>query len=231
MKFRSAVIGLIAMWLGCGFAAYAQVEDYGKEDNRPARQQAEEEEKFEYNSSNDGKRWDWSKARIGGNFALAFSSGAILVDATPTFGYKVHNMVEVGGGYKIFYYKDDAIPLVDGNGFIVGFVDYKDFIHGPIGYGRFNVWQGVFLMGQYEMANKEPYYVDINDPTSFNRINVHHLLLGGGYSSPIGSAGQINISLLYNVLDQRESIYQFGTFGDFPLLLNISVGFGISGGR
>ena len=75
------------------------------------------------------------------------------------------------------------------------------------------------------MANKEPY--NLNNPE--NRINVHHLLLGAGYSSAIGNAGQINISLLYNVLDQDESIYQFGTFGSIPLFLNISFGFGIGG--
>jgi len=79
-------------------------------------------------------------------------------------------------------------------------------------------------MAQYEMANKEPYDLSRQD----ERVNAHHLLLGGGYSSAIGSVGQINIALLYNVIDSDESIYQFGTFGSFPLFLNVSLGFGIN---
>jgi len=75
---------------------YAQVEDYGDEEKTPRRAAATSEDDFEYDSENDGKKWDWSKARIGGNLGLAFYSGGILVDASPTFGYKVHKMVEVG---------------------------------------------------------------------------------------------------------------------------------------
>ncbi|MCP4120962.1 MAG: hypothetical protein GY751_04350 [Bacteroidetes bacterium] len=197
----------------------AQVEDYGEKEKTPRRATTPTDE-FEYDSENDGKKWDWTKARIGGNLGLAFHSGGLLVDASPTFGYKVHKMVELGAGMKIFYYKDE-VGYYDG--LLYRSYSYKDFIYGPIAYGRFNVWEGVFVMAQYEMANKETYQWDSND-----RVNAHHLLLGGGYSSPIGNVGQVNISLLYNVIDSDESIYQFGTFGNFPLFLNVSMGFGIN---
>lgn len=225
MKRPITMLLLILGLAGLSIPALAQVEDYNQKDrNRNDRTSTSSD--FEYNSSNDGKKWDWSRARIGGNLGMAFGSSGIMIDASPTFGYLLNRVVELGAGYKIFYYKYDDLYAYDRNGNLYQ-IFYKDFIHGPIGYGRFTVWNGIFVMGQYEMANKDPYYPD--NPN--DRINVHHLLLGGGYSSAIGSAGQINISLLYNVLDQKESIYQFGTFGDFPLLLNISVGFGISGGR
>lgn len=219
-KFKIALLALLLI----AVTGVAQVEDYGDDRKRPVRPDAPEGDNFSYDSENDGKKWDWSKARIGGNFGLAFYSGGLMLDASPTFGYKVHPRVEVGAGMKIFYYKDNDVPLVDNLGYIYDYVPYKDLIYGPIGYGRFTVWEGIFIMGQYEMANKEPYYLD--NPN--DRINVHHLLLGGGYAASVGQAGQVNISLLYNVLDNEESIYQFGTFGNFPLLLNVSFGFGFN---
>lgn len=217
----------------------AQVENYGEKDPRdlpPDREERtsgsdeqyrkDEKDKFDYNSTNDGKKWDWANARIGGNFGLAFERGGIFLETSPTFGYKINHIVELGAGFKMFFYKDDAVPLVDASsGVVYDFIPYKSLTYGPIGYGRFSIWEGIFAMAQYEMVNKEPYYID--NPN--DRINVHHLLIGGGYSVTVGGTGNLNISLLYNVLDNRESIYQFGTFGNFPLLLNISMGFGFSG--
>jgi len=72
------------------------------------------------------------------------------------------------------------------------------------------------------LVNK-PSYADLD-----KRINVHHLLLGGGYAAPIGKIGVFNIAVLFNVLNNSESIYR-GTFGDFPMLLNMGFAFGLGG--
>lgn len=218
MRLSAIIISLLMIFsISKGFA---QEEDYGKKDKSPRVQR----ETFDYNSENDGKKWDWTNARIGGNFAMSFSNGGLFIDASPTFGYRINRIVEAGLGYKMLYFRQRDVFLDNNTNQTF---DYKSVTHGPLAYGRFTVWDGIFVMAQYEMANKEPYFIssfaDIN-----NRINVHHLLLGGGYSQPIGNAGSLNISLLYDVIDSKESIYQFGTFGERPLLLNISVGFGIS---
>lgn len=222
MKIPYIILIFLAASLALTGSSFAQEENYGEKKDRTRTQ----EENFEYNSvGDDSKKWDWTRARIGGNLGLAFRSGGVTIDASPTFGYRINNVLELGAGFKVFYFKDDNIPLVDGNGYVIGYVPYKDLLYGPIVYTRLFVWEGVFAQAQYEMVNKEPYYLD--NPN--DRINVHHLLLGGGYSSSLGNVGHIYISLLYNVLDTKESIYQFGTFGAFPLLLNVSFGFGIGG--
>lgn len=227
--YNSAVKITILFLLSLCLTVQAQQEDYSKEKKEKSRSTYSDKTHTRGLEVEKGpkpdKKWDWAKARMGGNLSLAFGSGQVFIDASPTFGYRVHERIEVGAGYKIFYFKDDNVLLVDRNGFVVGSYAYNDFIHGPLAYSRVYVWEGVHVHAQYEMANKQPF--DVNNPN--DRINVHHLLLGAGYSSSIGKAGQINLSLLYNVLDQKESIYQFGTFGSIPLFLNISFGFGIGG--
>jgi len=198
----------------------AQQEDYKKQENKVNRSTQNE---FEYNSDNSGKKWDWANARMGGNFGMSFRNGGLFIDASPTFGYRINQVVELGAGFKTLYYRQRDVNFDNSNNTFV----YTSLTYGPLAYGRFTIWDGIFAMAQYEMANKNPFHITSFDQLN-DRINVHHLLIGGGYSTPIGGAGNLNISLLYDVIDDKESIYQFGTFGEFPLLLNVSVGFGIN---
>jgi hypothetical protein len=200
--------------------AQAQQEDYKKQEEKGAPKSQNE---FEYNSDNSGKKWDWADARMGGNFGMSFQNGGLFIDASPTFGYRINKVVELGAGFKTLYYRQRNVNFDNSSNTFV----YTSLTYGPLAYGRFTVWDGIFAMAQYEMANKNPFHITSFDQLN-DRINVHHLLIGGGYSTPIGGAGNLNISLLYDVIDDKESIYQFGTFGNFPLLLNVNVGFGIN---
>lgn len=206
--------------VGCFSFVWAQEEDYNQKEDRHSKAPKEE---FEYNSLNSDKKWDWANARMGGNFGMSFRNGGLFIDASPTFGYRINKVVELGAGFKTLYYRQKDVNFDNSNNTFV----YTSLTYGPLAYGRFTVWDGIFAMAQYEMANKNPYHITSFDQLN-DRINVHHLLVGGGYSTPIGGAGNLNISLLYDVIDDEESIYQFGTFGDFPLLLNVSMGFGIN---
>lgn len=215
MKNLSIVLSLVFLLL-CG-QSFAQQEDYGKKKNR-GRQTSAEQESYGYDADNNGKKWDWTKARIGGSFAFSIRSGGIFLDASPTFGYQINKYIEVGAGFTNIFQKQNNV---------FNNIDYKAYIFGPIVYARATVWQGIFLMAQYEMTNKP--IINITSVEQLDqRINVHHLLLGGGYSQSLGDVGNLNISLLYDVIDDPNSNYRFGTFGDFPLMLNIGVGFGIN---
>lgn len=97
------------------------------------------------------------------------------------------------------------------------------FVYGADIYARGFLYKGLFLESRYDLVNKPSYY------NLDRRLWVNHLLLGAGYAAPIGKIGVFNISLLYNVLDNDESIYQ-GTFSDkVPLIINMGFGFGIGG--
>lgn len=170
------------------------------------------------------KKWDWSRARIGGSFGLQFGD-IVYIDISPSFGYYViENKLQVGLGFKNIYYNQKKEYVIYGTPY--SYPAFKTFLYGPSVFLQYNVWKGLFVHGEYELINKEPYY-RYKYPDGA-RINVSHLLLGAGFTQPMGKAGNFYISMLYNVLDNEESIYE-GTFGAVPLILRMGFGFGIAG--
>ncbi|QQR97643.1 MAG: hypothetical protein IPK18_12475 [Sphingobacteriales bacterium] len=156
------------------------------------------------------KKFDPSKLRIGGRFGLQFGSYT-FVNISPTAGYLfLKDRLEVGAG-PIFIYQ--SIRYANN-------YRQKSFVYGADLYGRGYIWKGIFAQAQYDFVNKESYF-------EYKRVNVHHLLIGGGYAQPIGDAASFYFSLMYNVIRSDESIYQ-GTFGKIPLMLNIGFGIGIN---
>jgi hypothetical protein len=191
-------------------------EELPKDDNTTIRNnkrtnnnEIEEDEKE--NEEESTKKFDPSKLRIGGNFGLQFGSYT-YVNLSPTVGYLfLKDRLQLGAG-PIFIYQSIRYT----NNF-----RQKSFVYGADIYARGYVWKGVYLQAQYDLVNKESYY------NFGQRLNVHHLLLGGGYAQPIGNAASFYISMLYNVINNDESVYQ-GTFGKIPLILNIGFGIGIN---
>jgi hypothetical protein len=165
------------------------------------------------------KKFDPSKLRIGlSNFGFQIGSyynyNFIFLQATPTVGYIfLKDRLELGTGPIFIYqrYKD-----------VYSQEKFNLFTGGASFYTRGYIWKGLFAQVQYDFVNKPSIY-DFN-----RRVNVNHLLLGAGYSTPIGNAGSFFISAMFNVINSDESIYR-GTFGDFPLILNIGFGLGVGG--
>lgn len=154
-----------------------------------------------------------NRLRIGGNFGLQFGNYT-YINISPTIGYMVvKNRLELGAGpiliYQRYrYYSNYAVSF---------------FVAGADAYARGFLYKGLYLEARFDPVNKPSYY-NIN-----KRIWVQHLLLGAGYAAPIGKIGVFNISLLYNVLNNDESIYR-GTFSDkVPLIINMGFGFGVGG--
>jgi len=192
---------------------------------------AQEEEEYEPMQAQSGdparpaKKWQWSRARIGGNFGLQFGDVTYL-DLSPSFGYYViEDKLQVGLGFKNVYLNQKHDQYYYYNGILYLSPAYRTYLFGPSIFSNYNIWRGIFVHGEYELINKEPYFPQRYDK---DRINVSHLLIGGGYTTEIGRAGNFYISALYNVLDGDESIYE-GTFGSFPLILRLGFGFGIAG--
>ncbi len=154
-----------------------------------------------------------NRLRIGGNFGLQFGTYT-YINVSPTVGYMVvKDRLELGTG-PIFIYQRYRYS----SSYALSF-----FVYGADAYARGFLYKGLYLEGRYDPVNKPSYY------NLDRRLWVHHLLLGAGYAAPIGKIGVFNISLLYNVLNNRESIYR-GTFSDkVPLIVNMGFGFGIGG--
>lgn len=153
------------------------------------------------------------RIRVGlGNFGLQFGTYT-YIQATPTIGYMViKDRLELGGGPILIYQR-----IRYTNNYAESF-----FVYGLDIYARGYVYKGAYLEARYDLVNK-PSYFDAN-----KRLNVNHLLIGAGYTQKLGKIGYFNGSLLFNVLNNDESIYR-GTFGNFPMILNLGFSFGLGG--
>lgn len=212
----------------CCTSLYAQEEIYDETKIQKRPRVQNEEEQPQNNSSSSGKKIkavdenmedstrkkiDLSKLRIGGNFGLQIGSYT-FINLSPTVGYLfLKDRLEAGAGPILIFQS-----IRYSNSF-----RQRSFVYGSSLYARGYVWRGVFAQAQYDFVNKDSYFV-LN-----NRVNVHHLLIGAGYAQQIGNAGAFFVSLMYDVINNDESIYQ-GTFGRIPLMLNMGFGFGIGRG-
>lgn len=205
--------------------SWAQVEDYS--DSKPDKNNPKPTfEKTEITEKNDEevKGWDWSKARMGGVFGLQFGRFT-SVELSPTFAYNVIERLQIGAGFKFLYLSQKGDLFDPRTG--INYGGFKTTMYGPSIFTRVMIWDRLFAHLEYEMINKEPFYsFDRNQ-----RINVHHLLLGGGYALQMGNAGDMYITILFDVINDRESIYR-GNFGigRIPVILKLGFGFG-AGGR
>ena len=97
------------------------------------------------------------------------------------------------------------------------------FVYGAAAYARGFLYKGINLEARYVLANRPSVY------DASRRVNVNHLLIGGGYVQPVGKIAYLNISALFSVINTAESLYQ-GTFSNnFPLILNLGFSFGLGG--
>lgn len=189
---------------------------YNESDNRKETSSQSPEEKDDAITEMEKKKEKLNRLRIGGNFGLQFGNYT-YINLSPTVGYMLaKNRLELGGG-PIFIYQRFRYSNIFGN------YSINLFVYGADAYARGFLYKGLFLEARYDIVNKTSYF-DLS-----KKVWVNHLLLGAGYAAPIGKIGVFNISVLYNVLDNRESIYQ-GTFSDrVPIIVNMGFGFGIGG--
>lgn len=160
-----------------------------------------------------------NRLRVGvGNIGLQF--GAVTyVSIAPTIGFVAlqdklkKDRLEVGVGPILIYQR-----IRYDNGYKQSF-----FVYGADFYAKGFVYKGLSLQARYDLVNK---------PSNYNlnsRLNVHHLLFGAGYAQAMGKVGYFNVTAMYNVLNNKESIYR-GTFSDkFPLILDFGFSFGLGG--
>jgi hypothetical protein len=209
--------------------SWAQIEDYS--DSKPGKNIPKptiEKTEVTRNNTEEVKGWDWSKARMGGVFGLQFGNFT-SVELSPNFAYNVIERLQVGVGFKFLYLSRRGTYFDPRNPSVV-YPPFKTTMYGPSVFTRVMIWDRLFAHLEYEMINKERFYP--LTPADFDtRINVHHLLLGGGYALQMGNAGDMYITILFDVINDRESIYR-GNFGigRVPVILKLGFGFG-AGGR
>ncbi|MCB9032329.1 MAG: hypothetical protein H6553_00670 [Chitinophagales bacterium] len=216
----------ILLTLGILFcvSAKAQEEQYNEPNSvyDTLRQEVVNDNPSYYNNNDDNNnnnekesknsKVDLCNLYIGGEFSLQFGNYT-SINLAPTLSYFfIPNRLQFGVGPILLF---QSIRLNNGS-------RLKTTAYGGQLFLRGYVWNGLFLQARYDMVNKESYY---KYP---ERINVSHLLIGGGYSTSISNVGRFYVSALIDVINDNESVYQ-GTFGDFPLMLMTGFEFSLCG--
>jgi hypothetical protein len=120
---------------------------------------------------------------VGGGLGLAFGD-VTYVEVSPLLGYKVAPRVTIGGSLVYRYRSDDRY------GDTLTTSDY-----GASGFVRGDLYQGFFVQGEYEYLN---YEFPVTSGTT-QRDGIESVLVGPGFSNPIGGNGSFYFAALYNL--------------------------------
>ncbi len=163
----------------------------------------------------------WNRVTVGGNIGFQFGTvtGIML---SPEIRVKTFDQLYVGIGftYQYFRYKDYYWDTKNNQ-----YLDFSSNVYGGRLYLRyylrsiFSNWLGnIFAHAEYEyLAYIEPYHYDpygkIIDPYNNtlaegkNVVSYNSLLIGAGYSQPIGGRVFMDILILFNLNNSYYSPY------------------------
>ena len=150
----------------------------------------------------------WDKVYFGGNFGLQFGNQT-LVDINPLMGYRLTEKLSVGVTATYIYYK-----VTDPYNF---YPTYSTNIYGGSLFTRYFLLENIFAHVEREVLNLE---VPNHFLHRYERQNVFGFYVGGGFRQEIGDRSSLNIMLLYNLNQDRNSPYQ-------NPIIRIGFGFGI----
>jgi hypothetical protein len=130
---------------------------------------------------------------FGGNIGLQFGRYT-FVDISPLVGYKVTDQLIMGLGATYIYYSVDDFPY-----------KYSTNIFGGRTYTKYYLMENLFAHVEYEILNME-----VLDDLTYKlvRTNIPSLFVGGGYRQMMGQRSAIELLLLYNLMEERNSPYQ-----------------------
>ena len=129
----------------------------------------------------------------GGDLGLQFGD-VTLIYLAPIVGYKLTQKLGAGFGPSYTYLKDKRHYYSN--------EDYTASSYGGRVFGQYQVIEHAIAYAEYSLINS-----DVIDEFTFRqkRVNISALLLGGGYSQPIGNSYAFNIMVLFDVIQDRYS--------------------------
>lgn len=131
------------------------------------------------------------RLRFGGGIGATFGN-ITYIDLSPTVGYMFTDNFIAGLTTRYIYY-EEKYP---------GYKFSTNIFGGGV-FSEYFILQNITLHAEYELLNME----DLRLAERNHRINVSSLLVGGGYRMMITDRSFANILLLFNVLEDENSIY------------------------
>ena len=144
---------------------------------------------------------------FGGGIGLSFGNQT-FIQIEPLVGVKLDkkDKLSTGLGLNYWYFKDNYYDVE-----LTGY-GYRTFL-------RYRFIPQLFGHAEFLHMNVDRYNFISNEKT---RIWVPHLLVGGGYAQPLGGGSSIYIQVLWEILQDPNSVY----YGQGPIVSGgIGIGF------
>lgn len=170
--------------------------------------------------------FDPSRIIYGGGIGLGFANNVFAIAVSPIIGYRISERFAAGIGIGYQYYQaNDAIQYFNINTGLNEFYTIKTSIYTGSVWGRFIVWNNIFVQAEVEGNNLETFDIYYDNNSQFvvdkDRITVPSILLGAGIRQPISERVSFLAAALYDVLQQPYSPYR----GRIDIRFGVAVGF------
>lgn len=156
--------------------------------------------------TSERKGFDRSRLIIGGSLGAIFGNYT-NVNISPAIGYRFSNVIAAGininGQYGSQRWRDIYDNTIRRD---------KYTVFGGGLWGRVYPFEQLFIHVQpeYNFVKIQSTFYQEPKRTISGNYGVPSLLLGGGYSQPVGERAAISFMLLYDVVQDRNSPYQNG---------------------
>ncbi|RLD61790.1 MAG: hypothetical protein DRJ01_07280 [Bacteroidetes bacterium] len=137
------------------------------------------------------------KIFFGGNLGLQFGT-ITQVDVSPLVGYRITDDLSAGVGLSYQYYKDSRWD----------FVNMETNIFGCKIFGKYFIYEDLFLHVEDEALNIETKYFDVlNKYPNQDRFWLNCFMVGGGYRQRLGERSSVTITALWNLNQTANTPY------------------------
>lgn len=125
----------------------------------------------------------------GGDVILSFGTNATQIGLSPLVGYRLTDRLVSGIGMTYIY---------------GSFSDYESNLFGLRQFNRYFVTDEIFLHAEFEQSS---YVFNFPLDRESVRYDFPAIHVGGGYQSSLGGRSGISITVLYDILQDRNSLY------------------------
>lgn len=134
---------------------------------------------------------------LGGDLGVSFGSDITYIRVAPVLGYTVSPKFSFGAGPSYQYWEDKRFrPTLEST------------IWGASAFGRYFLLDQLFIQSEFEVLNLEEIAFTVgSDFDDRKRVTIPVLFVGGGYSQRTASGAGFFVSVLYDVIGDRNSPY------------------------
>lgn len=167
--------------------------------------------------------FDRDKLVLGGDFRFSVGQG-VSVGVAPMAGYKLAEGlfagVKLGYSYDRFKVDRNYLPM----GAESNVLSYNTYSGGL--WSRFLMWESIFIHAEFEYNIFDNYYQDgLTGLLEKEKIKSPSVLVGIGFKQPISDRTSFTTTILYDVLNDRNSYYTISGKGGFDIRIGLLVGF------